>query len=691
MSNKIVTPVEQQMLSHFSENAYLDYSRYVILDRALPHLSDGLKPVQRRIIYAMSELGLSHQAKHKKSARTIGDVLGKFHPHGDSACYEAMVLMAQTFSYRYPFVDGQGNFGSMDDPKSFAAMRYTESRLSNYAAILLSELDQGTVEWGPNFDGSLEEPLMLPARVPNILLNGGSGIAVGMATDIPAHNLIEVVNACIQLLDDPNTPVETLCTFIQGPDLPVGAEIITPASDLMNLYKTGQGSFKMRAVYGEEGADIIISALPYWVSGAKVLEQIAALMQSKKLMLISDLRDESDHENPVRLVITPRSNRVDKKSLMLHLFSCTDLEKSYRVNLNMIGLDGRPCVKNLKEILSEWLVFRTQTVRRRLSHHLERITLRLVILEGFLIAFLNLDEVIRIIRHEDDPKSILMDRFALTAVQTDAILDLKLRQLAKLESIKLEAEHQKLSQEKSDLEKTLGSEKMLKNLIKKELLNDAKNFGDPRRSLLIEREPAVRMDQLEKPAAEAITVILSAQGWIRVAKGHDIDPKNLSYKTGDHFGMVITGKSDEPIICVDSTGRAYTLSAENLPSARSMGEPLSSHIHLPVGATIQSILMGDLQGHCLMISNTGYGFRVPMQELLAKNRNGKAIMSLKLDQKVFKALPITAKKLQVVLQGEKNKAVTIALAEVPVLNKGKGSRLIALPKGKYLVEATLKG
>ncbi len=687
--------MEQQALSVFSERAYLDYSMYVILDRALPHISDGLKPVQRRIIYAMSELGLSHQSKPKKSARTIGDVLGKFHPHGDSACYEAMVLMAQPFSYRYPCVDGQGNFGSVDDPKSFAAMRYTESRLSNYAAVLLSELTQGTVDWGPNFDGSLEEPLLLPARLPNVLLNGSTGIAVGMATDIPPHNLSEVVSACIHLLDHPEASLDALCAHLKGPDLPTGAEIISSPSELRAMYETGQGSFRMRAVFVEEAGDLIIIALPYLVSGSKVLEQIAALMQAKKLPVVSDLRDESDHENPVRLVITPRSNRVDKQALILHLCASTDLEKSYRVNMNMIGLDGGPRVKNLKVLLGEWLVFRLKTVRRRLDYHLERVRVRLIILEGFLIAFLNLDAVIAIIREEDDPKTVLMQRFGLSDVQTEAILDLKLRHLAKLEAMKIQAEQRSLAAQKEELDQILGSEKALRALVKKELQEDAKRLGDPRRSLLIERSPAQLMEQFDKPAVENLTVVLSKQDWIRVAKGHDIDPASLSYKTGDAFKQAVQAKSDQALICVDSSGRAYTLSLQDLPSARGQGEPLSSHLNPPPLAVFQRLFMADPQAQCLMISNAGYGFRVPIQALLGKNRNGKAIMTLKEKQILLEALVMPAtsdaarKDALIALLSEEDKLLLLSLSEVPELNKGKGSRLIHLGKGVSLKQAKI--
>ncbi len=583
---------ESLPLKVFSEKAYLDYSMYVILDRALPHIADGLKPVQRRIVYAMSELNLSNMAKYKKSARTVGDVLGKFHPHGESACYEAMVLMAQSFSYRYPLVDGQGNWGSSDDPKSFAAMRYTEARLSKYADVLLSELEQGTVEWVPNFDGTLDEPKLLPARLPNVLLNGTTGIAVGMATDIPPHNMREVVNACIHLLENPNCSLEDICKFIQGPDFPTEAEIITPKADIRKIYQTGNGTLRMRAVFTREDDDIIITALPHAVSGSKVLEQIAALMQAKKLPMLSDLRDESDHENPIRLVLTPRSNRIEVDALMSHLFASTDLERSYRVNLNMIGLDGRPRVRDLKSLLAEWLIFRVETVRKRLQYRLEKVLNRLHLLDGFLIAYLNIDEVIHIIRYEDDPKKKLMAKFGLSEIQTEAILELKLRNLAKLEEMKIRTEQKDLSKERESLEKTLGSEQRLKTLVKKELEQDAKTYGDDRKSKLVEREEARPIVLVDKGPSEPVTIILSSKGWVRAAKGHEIDPKSLSYKTGDEFKMAVHGKSLEPVVFIDSTGRAYTSLAQSLPSARGQGEPLTGRFTTPDGANFETMLIG---------------------------------------------------------------------------------------------------
>ncbi len=680
---------EQQSLRVFTEHAYLDYSMYVILDRALPNIADGLKPVQRRIIYAMSELGLIAAAKYKKSARTIGDVLGKFHPHGEAACYEAMVLMAQSFSYRYPFVDGQGNWGSPDDPKSFAAMRYTEARLSPYANALLSELEHGTVDWASNFDGTLEEPKLLPARLPNVLLNGTTGIAVGMATDIPPHNLGEIVQALIYCLENPNATIDKLCEIIQGPDFPTEAEIITPKSDIIKIYQTGGGSLRMRAVYTEEDGDIVITALPHLVSGSKVLEQIAALMQAKKLPMVSDLRDESDHEEPTRLVITPRSNRVDVDSLMAHLFATTDLERTYRVNLNMIGLDGRPRVKNLKEILFEWLSFRQETVRRRLTYRLEKVTTRLDVLDGFLIAFLNLDEVILIIRHEDEPKRALMKKFGLSDTQAEAILDLKLRHLAKLEETKIRAEQKELSEERVNLEKILGSDQRLKTLVKRELEQDYKTYGDERRSPIVVRFDAKVLEEIDKPTAELVTVILSSKGWVRSAKGHDIDATILSYKTGDEFKFAIAGRSDQPVVFLDSTGRAYTLSVQNLPSARGQGEPLTGRINPPPGATFESVLMGENTDRYLLMSNAGYGFTIPFSELLAKNKNGKAIVKIKEGQMLLPALKVVDNKSMVAVVTQDGRLSLFPLSEAPEMTKGKGNKLAGIKKESSIIHTVM--
>lgn len=683
--------VEQQPVKVFTERAYLDYSMYVILDRALPHIGDGLKPVQRRIVYAMSELGLASTAKYKKSARTIGDVLGKFHPHGETACYEAMVLMAQPFSYRYPLVDGQGNWGSMDDPKSFAAMRYTEARLSKYADLLLSELEQGTTDWIPNFDGSLQEPKLLSARMPNVLLNGVTGIAVGMATDIPPHNMREVAAACAHLLDNPKATLKDLFAFVKGPDFPTEAEIITPKHDIEKMYETGNGSLRMRAVYTEENGDIIITALPHLVSGSKILEQIAALMQAKKLPQISDLRDESDHENPTRLVITPRSNRVGMDDVMSHLFASTDLERTYRVNLNMIGLDGRPKVKDLRTLLLEWIEFRVQTVRRRLQFRLEKVLSRLHILDGFLIAYLNIDEVIHIIRHQDDPKSALMKKYKLSEEQTDAILDLKLRQLGKLEETKIRGEQKSLANERADLEKILGSEQRLKTFVKKELQQDAEKYGDDRRSPLVKRAEAQLLLE-EKAPSEAISVVLSSKGWVRSAKGHEIDPNTMSYKTGDSFQMVAKGRSEQPVVFIDSSGRSYSLSTQALPSARGQGEPLTGKVTPPPGAVFETVIMGDNEDRYLVLSNAGYGFIVPFQELLVKNRNGKAVVKVPEGKAFLAALSLKNPKQEwVAFVNNDGHLLICPIKDIPEMAKGKGHKLVAVKKEEHLVAAAVLG
>ena len=667
----------------YAEKAYLDYSMYVILDRALPHIGDGLKPVQRRIVYAMSELGLKASAKYKKSARTVGDVIGKFHPHGDSAAYEAMVLMAQDFSYRYPLIDGQGNWGSPDDPKSFAAMRYTESRLTKYAEVLLGELGQGTVEWQPNFDGTMDEPCVLPAQVPNLLLNGTTGIAVGMATDIPPHNLREVVSAAIHLLETPRATTDELCDFVQGPDFPTDAEIITPREEIRTLYKTGRGSLKMRAAWHAEDGAIVIPALPYQVSGSKVLEQIAAQMQAKKLPMVSDLRDESDHEHPSRLVIVPRSNRVDLDALMAHLFATTDLERSYRVNLNIIGIDGRPGVKSLDGILREWLEFRRTTVRRRLEYRLEKVLKRLHILEGYLIAYLNIDEVIQIIREEDAPKPALMARFGLTDAQAESILELKLRNLAKLEEMKIRGEQDELAAERDSLELTLSSEARLKTLIKKELIAVAESHGDDRRSPLVEREEARAFSELELTTADPITVVLSEKGWIRAAKGHDIDPVSLSYKSGDGFKMSARGKSNLPTVVFDSTGRSYSFPSHNLPSARGQGEPLTGRINPPSGATFEGLLTGTDQDRFLIASDAGYGFIARFRDLQAKNKAGKALLSLPKGARVLQPASVQGDgDLLVAAATTEGRLLVFPLGELPELARGKGNKIIGIPSAR---------
>ncbi|MGJ3354225.1 DNA topoisomerase IV subunit A [Providencia sp. Je.9.19] len=669
--------VERLPLHAFTESAYLNYSMYVIMDRALPFIGDGLKPVQRRIVYAMSELGLSNAAKYKKSARTVGDVLGKYHPHGDSACYEAMVLMAQPFSYRYPLVDGQGNWGAPDDPKSFAAMRYTESRLSKYAETLLSELAHGTVDWVPNFDGTLNEPKMLPARLPNILLNGTTGIAVGMATDIPPHNAREVANAVIALLEKPTLTLDDVMTFVPGPDYPTEAEIISSPHDLRKIYQTGKGSVRMRAIWEKEDGNAVITALPHQVSGAKILEQIASQIRSKKLPMVEDLRDESNHENPTRLVIVPRSNRVDLEQVMTHLFATTDLERSYRVNLNMIGLDHRPSVKGLVEILNEWIVYRRQTVRNRLSHRLEKVLRRLHILDGLLIAYLNIDEVIEIIRAEDEPKPVLMSRFNISDTQAEAILEIKLRHLAKLEEMKIRGEQDELAKERDELQSILGSERKLNTLIKKEIQADAKIYGDDRRSPLHEREEAKAMSEHEILPSEPITVVLSDMGWVRSAKGHDIEPTNLSYKAGDGFKEAARGKTNQAAVFLDTTGRSYAIDPLELPSARSQGEPLTGKLTLPPGASIEHVLMAPEEQKYLMASDAGYGFICTFSDLVTKNKTGKALISLPENAKVLSPIELHNEQEDLLLAITKaGRMLIFPVADLPQLSKGKGNKII---------------
>lgn len=675
--------VEHIPLREYAEKAYLDYSMYVILDRALPHIGDGLKPVQRRIIYAMSELGLRSSAKPKKSARTVGDVLGKFHPHGDMACYEAMVLMAQPFSYRYPLIDGQGNFGSQDDPKSFAAMRYTESKLSAYADSLLAELGEGTVEWMINFDGTLKEPMLLPAKFPNILVNGTTGIAVGMATDIPPHNLKELVNGLVHLIDNPDATLSEICKHIPAPDYPTEAEIITPKADIKHIYKTGNGTLRARAVYIQEDEEIIITALPYQVSPAKVIEQIATQMQEKKLPLVSDLRDESDHENPTRLVIIPRSNRVDIEALMDHLFATTDLERSYRVNLNMIGLNGRPQVKGLLQILTEWLEYRLSTVKRRLKYRLDAINTRLHILAGLIIVYLNLDEIIKIIRKEDEPKPVLMKRFKLSEVQADAILDTKLRHLAKLEEMQIKREQDNLSKERDEIEKTLGSSARLKKLVREELVAGAEKYGDKRNSPLIERKEALAMKETEILPTEPLTVVLSNKGWVRAAKGHEIDPTSLTYKAGDEFQDAALGRSNQLAVFIDSTGRTYSLSAHTLPSARGAGEPLTGKLNPPPGAEFIGVLMGDEEQLYVLASDAGYGFITKLSELHAKNRAGKAALSTPKGSKSLRPRPVGDVEQQYIAAVSNiGNLLIFPLKDLPQLTKGKGNKILNIPSSK---------
>lgn len=666
-------------LRTFTEKAYLNYSMYVIMDRALPFIGDGLKPVQRRIVYAMSELGLNAAAKFKKSARTVGDVLGKFHPHGDYACYEAMVLMAQPFSYRYPLVDGQGNWGAPDDPKSFAAMRYTESRLSKISEILLTELGQGTVDFQPNFDGTLEEPQYLPARLPHILLNGTTGIAVGMATDIPPHNINEVADAAVMLLDNPKAGLDDVLNIIQGPDFPTEAEIISPKDDIRKMYETGRGSIKMRATWHKEDGEIIISALPHQSSPSKIIAQIAEQMTAKKLPMVEDIRDEADYENPVRIVLVSRSNRVDTDALMAHLFATTDLEKSYRVNMNMIGLDHKPAVKGLLQVLTEWLTFRRTTVTRRLQHRLDKVLARLHILDGLMIAFLNIDEVIEIIRTEDEPKQVLMTRFNLSDEQAEAILNLRLRHLAKLEEHQLQAEKDKLEEERSNLELILGSERRLNTLIKKEIQEDAKKYTSPRMSQLVEREEAKAISESEMTPAEPVTVILSEMGWVRCAKGHDIDPAGLSYKAGDKYLAHACGKSNQPVIFIDSTGRSYALDPLSLPSARSQGEPLTGKLTLPAGATIEQVIMEPEKQELLMASDAGYGFICKFEDLIARNKAGKALISLPENAKVLKPETLSESASLLVSLTSVGRMLIFPVRDLPALSKGKGNKIISIP------------
>ena len=689
---------EKQPLEEYTEKAYLDYSMYVILDRALPHISDGLKPVQRRIIYAMSELGLKASSKFKKSARTVGDVIGKFHPHGDSACYEAMVLMAQDFSYRYPLVDGQGNWGSMDDPKSFAAMRYTESKLTAYADVLLSEVEQGTVEWLPNFDGTLQEPKLLPARLPNILLNGTTGIAVGMATDIPPHNLKEVASACIRLLDAPKSSVLELCKHIKGPDFPTNAEIISSKTSIREIYKTGYGSIKARAVWCEEDGNIVITAIPYQSSGNKILEQIASQMQSKKLPMIDDLRDESDHENPTRLVLVPRSNRVDLEELMLHLFATTDLERSYRVNLNIIGLNGRPQVKDLKVILKEWIQYRTETVRKRLQFRLDNVTSSIHILAGLMIAYLNIDKIIKIIRKEEKPKNILMKNFKLSDTQADAILNLRLRRLAKLEELKIKADLGNLKKEKKELEAILKSKQRLKTVIKKEIETDAKLFADDRQSEIKEAKEAKVIDEKSLITSEPVTIVLSEKGWVRAAKGHDIDPTSLNYKSGDNFKQMSQGKTNQLAVFIDSSGRCYSLPSHSLPSARSFGEPVSARLTPPDGVSFEGVMTGTPDTVYLLAADSGYGFMIKLKDIYTKNRNGKLILKVPENSNVL--LPTKVNDIEndwVAAVSSIGRLLMFPISELTLLTKGKGLKIIQIPPAKlktreeYVVAMTAMG
>ena len=676
--------VERRPLKEFAEKAYLDYSMYVILDRALPHVGDGLKPVQRRIVYAMSELGLTGGAKFKKSARTVGDVLGKFHPHGESACYEAMVLLAQPFASRYPLVDGQGNWGTADDPKSFAAMRYTEARLTAFAEVLLRELRDGTVDWISNFDGTLDEPVLLPARLPHVLLNGAAGIAVGMATDVPPHNAREVAAACVRLLDEPQASVVDLCEHVRGPDFPTEAEIVTPREDLVAMYEGGSGSVRMRARYERDNGAIVVTALPYQVSGSKVLEQIAQQMLAKKLPMVEDLRDESDHENPTRLVIVPRSNRVDVDRLMSHLFATTDLERSYRVNMTVVGLDNCPRQANLKSLLGEWLEFRIGTVRRRIEHRLDRVADRLHILDGLLVAFLNIDEVIAIIRREDRPRPVLMDRFGLTDVQAEAILNLRLRNLAKLEEVKIRAEQSELSAERESLESLLASRRRIAGLVRKELLEDAEKYGDERRSPLVERDAAQALGETDLAPAEPITVVLSERGWVRAAKGHDIEPRGLSYRSGDGYRAMARGRSNQLAVFLDSTGRVYCIPSHTLASARGQGEPLAGRINPPDGATFEGVMIGPAERHYVLATDAGYGFIVRLEDLWSRNRAGKACVSIGQGARLLVPRQVDDPKLaQLAAVSSAGRLLVHPLEDLPRLARGKGVKIIQIPPAKF--------
>jgi len=685
---KVPAPVQEMVeelpLSEYTEKAYLDYSMYVILDRALPHIGDGLKPVQRRIIYAMSELGLSAVSKHKKSARTVGDVLGKFHPHGDSACYEAMVLMAQPFTYRYPLIDGQGNWGSQDDPKSFAAMRYTESRLTRFSKTLLQELGQGTVDFVPNFDGTLTEPSLLPSRLPHILLNSTTGIAVGMATDIPPHNLVEIGNACIHLLDKPKSTLDDLMQYINGPDFPSSAEVISSPDDIRSMYETGMGSLRARALYEREGADVIITALPFQVSGSKILEQIAAQMNAKKLPMVEDLRDESDHENPTRLVVTPRSNRVDTDSLMQHLFATTDLERTYRVNMNVIGLNGRPQVKPLLNILNEWLIFRMDTVRKRLQWRLDKVEKRLHLLEGLLIAYLNIDEVIAIIRNNDEPKPVLMKRFKISDEQAEAILELKLRHLAQLEEMKIRGEQEALEKERDKLQATLGSERRMKTLVKKELQEDIETYGDERRSPIIQRDAAQAISEADLIPSEPITVVLSERGWVRAGKGLDVDPLSLNYKAGDSYQSAARGRTNRNAMFLDSTGRVYCVPAHGFPSARGLGEPISGRLKPPDGAKFLSVIMGDDDERYLFSTSAGYGFVARLGDIVSRNKSGKAVISLPGSASVLPAAGVSSLTDNVVCAvSNTGSLLCFPVGELPEMAKGKGNKIYNIPTAKF--------
>ena len=669
-------------LKKYAEESYLNYAMYVILDRALPNVGDGLKPVQRRILYAMSELGLDAGSKYKKSARTVGDVIGKFHPHGDSAAYEAMVLMAQNFSFKYPLVDGQGNWGSQDDPKSFAAMRYTESKLTNFADLLISELKSGTVDWQPNFDGSLLEPVIFPSKIPMILLNGTSGIAVGMATDIPSHNINEVIDATIKILEKPKSDLKDLSKIIKGPDFSNNAAIVASSEELEEMYSSGRGGFKIQAQWRQEKNQIIINALPYQASGSKILEQIADQMVNKKLPMVVDLADEGDHEDPVRLVITLKSNRVNAEDVINHLYASTDLQKTYRMNMNLISLKGGPKVFSLVELLKEWVTFRKDTVKRKLEHRLDQVNDRLHILEGLLTIFVDLDKVIKIIRQSDEPKKELIKAFKLSEIQANAILEIRLRQLAKLEQLKIENERNELVSEQDEIEKILKSKSRLKTLIKNELIEIRELFGEERKSHIIDSTNAKVFSEEDTIVTEPITVVLSKAGWIRSAKGHEIDPNTLSYRGGDSLQDFARGRSNQLAVFLDSNGKAYSVPSHSLPSARGMGEPITGRLNADSGVQFISSVIGTEGSKFLIMNNAGYGYISEYQNMISNKKSGRAFMKLPDNAKMLKAIPLKDNHTHIAAVSNIGKLLIFNIEELPILGKGKGNKIINIPKDK---------
>ncbi len=676
-------------LKKYAEESYLNYAMYVILDRALPNIGDGLKPVQRRILYAMSELGLDAGSKYKKSARTVGDVIGKFHPHGDGAAYEAMVLMAQNFSFKYPLVDGQGNWGSQDDPKSFAAMRYTESKLTKFANLLISELKSGTVDWQPNFDGSLLEPVIFPSKLPSILLNGTSGIAVGMATDIPSHNINEVIDATVFLLENPKSGLGDLLKIIKGPDFSNNAPIVVSNEELEEIYSSGRGGFKAQAQWAQEKNQIIINALPYQASGSKILEQIADQMMKKKIPMIVDLSDEGDHKEPVRLVITLKSNRVNAEDVMNHLFASTDLQKSYRVNMNLISLNGGPKVFSLVELIKEWLVFRKDTVIRKLEHRLDQVNDRLHILEGLLIVYLDLDKVIKIIRESDEPKKDIIKAFKLSEIQANAILEIRLRQLAKLEQAKLEQERDVLVTEQSEIEKVLKSKTRLKTLIKNELIEIKEDFGEERKSPIKENTAAKVFSEEETIVTEPITIVLSAAGWIRSAKGHDIDPSSLSYRGEDSLQDFSRGKSNQIAVFLDSNGKAYSLPSHSLPSARGMGDPISGRVSADSGIKFISTLIGNDEDKYMIMNTAGYGYISEFKNMVSNKKSGRAFMKIPNDAELLRAIHVREDHLYIAAVSNIGRLLIFKIDELPVLGKGKGNKIINIPTAKFVAKEEL--